>query len=208
VRSMQAKERRRAVSPEVVARIKRESSSGRVDSGGRGARGARPSLGLPLVATHGSSPPSGGTDAGLAPSEDEELDAPAERHFGLVLRRVREQQGLSLHDVAEQTRISVRWLSALEEARTEQLPAPVFVIGYLRSYARVLGLSGDELIAGYRRHRGLQSGQPREGLPPTTEPLATQEGRALAQRRALLITVALVLIGAVALAFLLLRGRL
>lgn len=203
MRSMQAKERRRAASPEVAARIKRESSSGRVDSGGRGARAPRPSLGLPQVAAQGSLLPASSSDSNpVLPDLVEDDDA--ELHFGLTLRRAREQQGLSLHDVAEQTRISVRWLAALEEARTEQLPAPVFVIGYLRSYARVLGLPGDELIEAYRRHRSVQH---REGMPPTIEPFATQDGRALTQRRALLITLALVLIGAVALAFLLLRAR-
>lgn len=202
MRSMQAKERRRAASPEVAARIKRESSSGRVDSGGRGARAPRPSLGLPQIPVQGSLLPASGTDSNpLLPDLVEDDDAAA-LHFGLMLRRAREQQGLSLHDVADQTRISVRWLAALEEARTEQLPAPVFVIGYLRSYARVLGLHGDELIEAYRHHR-----HHREGMPPTTEPFATQEGRALAQRRALLITLVLVLIGAAALAFLLLRAR-
>lgn len=203
MRSMQAKERRRAASPEVAARIKRESSSGRVDSGGRGARAPRPSLGLPQVPVQGSLLPAS-SETGPALLDLVEDDGAAELHFGLLLRRTREQQGLSLHEVADQTRISVRWLAALEEARTEQLPAPVFVIGYLRSYARVLGLDGDELIDAYRRHRSFSH---REGMPPTIEPFATQEGRALAQRRALLITLALVLIGGVALAFLLLRVR-
>lgn len=201
MRSMQAKERRRAASPEVAARIKREASSGRVDSGGRGARAPRPSLGLPQVPVQGSLLPASGSDSSPSHPELVEDDDALDLHFGLTLRRAREQQGLSLHEVADQTRISVRWLAALEEARTEQLPAPVFVIGYLRSYTRVLGLSGDELIESYRRHRH------REGMPPTIEPFAPQDGRALAQRRALLITLLLVLIGAVALAFLLLRAR-
>ena len=203
MRSMQAKERRRAASPEVAARIKREASSGRVDSGGRGARAPRPSLGLPQVPVQGSLLLASGSDSSPSHPELVEEDDAAELHFGLTLRRAREQQGLSLHDVADQTRISVRWLAALEEARTEQLPAPVFVIGYLRSYTRVLGLPGDEMIESYRRHRTFH----REGLPPTIEPFATQDGGVLTQRRALLITLALVLIGAVALAFLLLRAR-
>lgn len=199
MRSMQAKERRRAASPEVAARIKRESSGGRVDSGGRSGRSGRSSL--PLTLPLSGQPAACGSDE---LSERGAEEAPTELHFGQALRRAREQRGLSLHDLAEQTRISVRWLGALEEARTEQLPAPVFVIGYLRSYARALGLSGDEAVERYR------TWQHRDGLPPTADPFAVGQSAAssgLAQRRALILTLALVLIGLLALAVFWLRTR-
>jgi cytoskeleton protein RodZ len=86
-----------------------------------------------------------------------ESPPPVELHFGVTLRRAREQRGLSLRDVAQKTRISVRWLEALEEARLDGLPAVVFVSGYLRSYARAVGLDGPSLISRYHallRERG------------------------------------------------------
>jgi len=82
---------------------------------------------------------------------------PVELHFGDTLRRAREQRNMSLRDIAQKTRISVRWLEALEEARLDGLPAAVFVSGYLRSYARAVGLDGQALITRYHallRERG------------------------------------------------------
>lgn len=194
----QAKERRRAASPEVAARIKRDAGAGRVDSGGRSSRGGRSSLPLSVSATPSGTAvfgESAGTDSDPGPES-----VPTELHFGVALRRAREQHGLSLHEVAEKTRISVRWLDALEDARTEQLPAPVFVIGYLRSYARALGLSGDEVVERYR------AWQQRDSLPPAAEPLAVGTG-ALVQRRALILTLVLLLVGIGALVAFFLRAR-
>jgi cytoskeletal protein RodZ len=70
-------------------------------------------------------------------------------HFGILLRRARERRGLSLQDIAQQTRIADRWIAALEEARLETLPAPVFVSGYVRSYARTVGLDERDLVDRY-----------------------------------------------------------
>lgn len=79
-----------------------------------------------------------------------EATAASEQHFGVLLRHARVSQGLSLSDVADKTRISPRWLVALEEAQLDVLPAPVFVSGYLRTYARLLGLDGPQLLSRYQ----------------------------------------------------------
>lgn len=75
---------------------------------------------------------------------------PTEVHFGTLLRRARERHGLTLNDVADRTRISPRWIRALEDAQLDILPAPVFVSGYLRTYARLVGLDGQDLLARYQ----------------------------------------------------------
>ncbi|MCS6912781.1 MAG: helix-turn-helix domain-containing protein [Myxococcota bacterium] len=75
---------------------------------------------------------------------------PAELHFGILLRRARERKGLSQQDVVHATRIAERWIPALEEARLDLLPAPVYVTGYVRSYARLVGLDGDEVVRRYQ----------------------------------------------------------
>lgn len=77
------------------------------------------------------------------------VSAENELHFGVMLRRARERLGMSAHDVAGKTRISVRWIQALEEARLDALPAPVFISGYLRSYAQSVGLDGAEILKRY-----------------------------------------------------------
>ncbi|MBE0510505.1 MAG: DUF4115 domain-containing protein [Chromatiales bacterium] len=64
---------------------------------------------------------------------------------GHRLRHTREQQGLSLHDVASNLRLSVKVITALEEDDYTGLPAATFVTGYLRAYARLLNIPESEL---------------------------------------------------------------
>ncbi|WP_053333158.1 helix-turn-helix domain-containing protein [Haliangium ochraceum] len=61
----------------------------------------------------------------------------------------RERRALSIPQIAEITRIPVRSLERLESGRFEELPGDVFVRGFLRSYARCVGLDLDETIRRY-----------------------------------------------------------
>ena len=67
--------------------------------------------------------------------------------FGEKLRREREMRGVSLRDVAETTKISMRFLQALEQDRLELLPGGIFRRAFIRQYARCLGLDGERLLA-------------------------------------------------------------
>ncbi len=69
--------------------------------------------------------------------------------LGAWLRTQREARGVSLRDIADASKISVRHLEALESDRFDALPAPVFVRGFLREYARVVGLDPDEVVNVY-----------------------------------------------------------
>jgi cytoskeleton protein RodZ len=69
--------------------------------------------------------------------------------FGEWLRRQRELREISLRDIAERTKISLRYLEAMEADRFDLLPAPIFAKGFLREYARYVGLSPDEVINHY-----------------------------------------------------------
>jgi len=70
---------------------------------------------------------------------------------GQRLRAAREEKGLSLEDVAAQTRIPRRHLASIEVADWESLPTPTYTIGFAKSYAGVVGLDrtdiGDQLRA-------------------------------------------------------------
>lgn len=68
---------------------------------------------------------------------------------GAYLREVRESRGMKLDDVAKVTRISMNYLVAIEEGMFEKLPNAAYTKGFLRLYAGVLGLSGDEIVALY-----------------------------------------------------------
>jgi len=69
--------------------------------------------------------------------------------FGTWLRRQRELREISLREIADVTKISIRYLEALEQDRFDVLPAPVFAHGFLREYARYVGLDADEVVNSY-----------------------------------------------------------
>ncbi|WP_147821539.1 RodZ domain-containing protein [Salidesulfovibrio onnuriiensis] len=65
--------------------------------------------------------------------------------IGTIFKEEREKRGLSIKEVMEVTKISRRNIIALEEGNKDDLPHPVYAKGFVRSYARFLGLDGDEL---------------------------------------------------------------
>ncbi|MDD9939477.1 MAG: helix-turn-helix domain-containing protein [Myxococcales bacterium] len=67
--------------------------------------------------------------------------------LGSYLKAERELRELSVAEVAQATRIPVRVLRHLEADDWDRLPADVFVRGYLRAYARVLGTDETELLS-------------------------------------------------------------
>jgi cytoskeletal protein RodZ len=73
--------------------------------------------------------------------------------LGTILQETREARNLTLEDVAQVTRIRVRYLEALEEGRYDVLPTPVHVRGFLRNYAIFLNLDPEPLIARYNSSR-------------------------------------------------------
>ncbi len=78
---------------------------------------------------------------GQVDTEIETTAAPGER-----LRLAREALNLSQQDVAERIRIGVDKVAALEIDEVARVGAPVFAAGYIRAYARIVGLPADELI--------------------------------------------------------------
>lgn len=73
------------------------------------------------------------------------------RRVGEVLQAERQAHDVSLESLAAQTRIKVTLLKALENNEFDALPAAVFVKGYIRAYARVLGFDERPVIALLRR---------------------------------------------------------
>jgi cytoskeletal protein RodZ len=74
-------------------------------------------------------------------------EGPASAGLGATLRAARTASGLSLADLERRTKIRAAHLSALEEERLDLLPPPPFVRGFVRTYARALGLDPEPLLA-------------------------------------------------------------
>jgi len=66
--------------------------------------------------------------------------------LGAWLRTSARARGVGLREIADASKISIRYLEALEHDRFEILPAPVFTRGFLREYSRVVGLDPDEVV--------------------------------------------------------------
>lgn len=83
--------------------------------------------------------------------------------FARPLRQAREQAGLSVQQVASQLLLAVDIIEAIENADMQRLPSSTFVVGYIRSYAKILNVPADEVIEAYNAL-----------IPPPAESAATQ----------------------------------
>jgi transcriptional regulator with XRE-family HTH domain len=69
--------------------------------------------------------------------------------FGEELKRERELRDISLKEISEATKISIRFLEALEQNNYDILPGGIFNRGFIRAYARFIGVDGEELVNAY-----------------------------------------------------------
>jgi cytoskeletal protein RodZ len=69
--------------------------------------------------------------------------------FGESLKRERELREISLREIADATKISIRYLEALEQNRFDVLPGGLFNKGFIRAYANFIGADGDALVDKY-----------------------------------------------------------
>jgi len=72
------------------------------------------------------------------------------RHIGTELRDAREALGMSYGDVAELTKIQPQFLEAIENLAKSELPSIGYVLGYVRSYAKTMGMDGASAVARYK----------------------------------------------------------
>ncbi|MGH2634160.1 MAG: helix-turn-helix domain-containing protein, partial [Tepidiformaceae bacterium] len=94
--------------------------------------------------------------------------------LGTWLIRAREARGLTIEDAERDTRISRRYLQALESEQFDVIPAPVYARGFLRSYSQYLGLDPAEMLALFPRDDQASGGQTviganRQGSPPVQQ---------------------------------------
>lgn len=98
--------------------------------------------------------------------EEEPATAPPRpRPVGEMLRERRQELRLDIDEVGEILRIKPAFLSALEENRPQELPGPTYVIGFVRAYARHLGLDHDWVLARYKAEAAGVGARPDLALP-------------------------------------------
>ena len=72
--------------------------------------------------------------------------------IGERLRLAREERGIPLREISDHTRISVRYLEAIEANEYKRLPGGIFNRSFVRAYARYVGLDEKEAIESYTRY--------------------------------------------------------
>ena len=80
--------------------------------------------------------------------------------IGAYLRRERELRHLSLEELVQITRIPLRMLQRIEDDKFDELPGEVFARGFLRAYARAVGLSPDAVLSRYGEGRKVEAPSP------------------------------------------------
>ncbi len=94
-----------------------------------------------------------------------EIEAPSESLVtaSAMLFDARTAMGLSQKDVADQLFLTTTFIRYIDDGEFEKIPKAAFVKGYIRSYARVVGLDGNEVIAIYERDQQLPLPTPAVG---------------------------------------------
>jgi len=94
--------------------------------------------------------------------------------LGQELKRERELRGISLREIADATRINLRFLQAIEEDRLDALPGAFFVRAILRSYAKSIGIDENQVLNKYQEiytfEEQLQYGESAKRPAPRSRP--------------------------------------
>jgi flagellar biosynthesis protein FlhG len=105
-----------------------------------------------------------GADFGDEDPEDET------EYDGARLQRVRERRGVEIDEIAGVTKVNPTYLRFLEEERFDDLPAAVYVRGFVKSYARCVGLDPDRVARSYMRRYDERSSKRKRGLFSRRQP--------------------------------------
>ena len=89
----------------------------------------------------------------------ESVEQQGEISVGLRLQKARMEKKLSQVQVAEKLFLTTQIIECLDDGAFERIPKKAFIRGYIRAYARVVGLEGSELVAAYDAEVGRDEGQ-------------------------------------------------
>jgi cytoskeleton protein RodZ len=86
--------------------------------------------------------------------------------IGEQLRLAREERGIGLREISNQTRISMRYLEAIESNDYKRLPGGIFNRSFIKAYAKCVGFNEQDALEGYARLM-RELGQPLDDAPLT-----------------------------------------
>jgi len=114
--------------------------------------------------------------------------------IGEKLRLAREARGIALRDISEQTRISIRYLEAIESDDYRRLPGGIFNRSFIRAYAKFIGYDEDQAIDEYARTL-RERGEPDEesSTKPYKSMVYTEQNRSSAMTLLLAVVILAVL---------------
>ena len=75
----------------------------------------------------------------------------------LNLSKARERRGISLRQISESTKISIRFLQAIESEEFDQLPGGIFSTSYIRQYSQEVGIEEARVLAVYNGRMGIET---------------------------------------------------
>src|SRR5262244_3959553 len=90
----------------------------------------------------------------LSKSHEDGALPPNMTNFGASFKKARESKGISLDQIAMDTKSSTRFLSAIESEELHLLPGGIFNRGFVRAYAERVGIDPDQAVSDYERLAG------------------------------------------------------
>lgn len=99
-------------------------------------------------------------------------DQPQQNHskeLGILLSQSRERLGLTQKEVATKLNLNERVIVALDNSEFSDLPAPIYVRGYIRSYARIVGIKEDDVIGVYNSSEEIKLPEILPDVKPVTQ---------------------------------------
>lgn len=109
--------------------------------------------------------------------------------FGEQLRVAREARGITLREISEQTRISTRYLEAIESDDYKRLPGGIFNKSFIKAYAKYIGFDEKEALEAYVRTAREQGTSPDDVVSTPYQPRVYTDGNSRSPLVTLLLTI-------------------
>ena len=98
---------------------------------------------------------------------------------GSYIKRERDIRGITLEDISRSTKISIRFLKAIEADDYDSLPAETFLKGFLRSYAQSIGLDPQEAMLVYEQSKVSEAPGEKDYSKKTSTPAKEKSSKSI-----------------------------